>query len=47
MGDENIKKKEKNEILFQYLRDKEKKRKEGGSEKKRGGGVKIHPFHSP
>ena len=32
-----------NQILFQYLRDK-KKKKEGGSEK---GGVKIHPFHLP
>ena len=34
---------QRNQILFQYLRDK-KKKKEGGSEK---GGVKIHPFHLP
>ena len=36
---------QRNQILIRYLRDKEKK-KEGGSEKK-GGGVKIHPFHLP
>ena len=34
---------QRNQILFQYLRD--KKKKEGGLEK--GGGVKIHPFHLP
>ena len=34
---------QRNQILFRYLRDKEKK-KEGSSEKK-GGGVKIHPFY--
>ena len=33
----------KNQILFQYLRDKKKKKK-GSSEKR---GVKIHPFHLP
>ena len=38
---------QRNQILFRYLRDKEKK-KEGSSEKKgAGGGVKIHPFHLP
>ena len=43
MGGENIKK---NQILFQYLSDKKKIKKEGGSEKG-GRGVKIHPFHLP
>ena len=42
---ENILKKSKNQILFQYLRDKKKKRE--GDSKKGGGGVKIHPFHLP
>ena len=36
---------QRNQILFQYLRDK-KKKKEGGSEKGLGG-VKIQPFHLP
>ena len=36
---------QRNQILFQYLRDKKKKRKKGAQ--KRGGGVKIHPFHPP
>ena len=35
---------QRNQILFQYLRDKEKKRKKGAQKK---GGVKIHPFHLP
>ena len=34
-----------NEILFQYLRDKEKKKERQGLRKRRG--VKIHPFHLP
>ena len=33
---------QRNQILFQYLRDKKKKKK--GAQKK---GVKIHPFHLP
>ena len=41
-----LKKKSKNQLLFQYLRDKKKKKKEGGLRKK-GGGVKIYPFHLP
>ena len=45
MGGENIKKKSENQILFQYLRDKKKRKKEGDSEKK--GGMKTHPFHLP
>ena len=37
---------QRNQILFQYLRDKNKKKKERkkGAKKKR---VKIHPFHLP
>ena len=31
---------------FQYLRDKKKKKERRGL-RKRGGGVKIHPFHLP
>ena len=41
---------QRNQILFQCLRDKEKKKKkkEGGLRKRKGGGgVKIHPFHLP
>ena len=37
---------QKNQILFQYLRDKEKKKKKEGALRKKGG-VKIHPFHLP
>ena len=44
-----ILKKSENQILFQYLRDKKKKRKEKSGLRKKGGGagVKIHPFHHP
>ena len=44
------KKKSKNQIFFQYLRNKKKKKKKKrnerkkGAQKKRVGGVKIHPF---
>ena len=37
---------QKNQILFQYLRDKKKKERRG-LRKREGGGVKIHPFHLP
>ena len=43
-----ILKKSKNQILFQYLRDKKKKERMKEAQKKKGGGggwVKIHPFH--
>ena len=41
---------QRNQILFQYSRDKKKKRKKGAQENGVGGGVgglKIHPFHLP
>ena len=42
----NLKKKSKNQISFQYLRDKQKK-KEGGSEKEGGGGGENSPISPP
>ena len=38
---------QRNQILFQYLRDKEKKERRGLRKRAGGGGVKIHPFHLP
>ena len=37
---------QRNQILFQYLRDENKKERRG-LRKKGGGGVKIHPLHLP
>ena len=36
---------QRNQILFQYLRDKEKN--ERGGLRKKGGGGEIHPFYLP